>query len=123
MLLQDRGTRPKVAGPNTELSSSELMTLSCGVLFFLAFFIAMYVEVKAKNTIYQVRKRYHLQPENYVLSFFFFVTLQHSVFCPMCHPGLGLPGCHLWQLFRLEAKQSWPQHFYNLDIKKNLQFW
>ena len=33
---------------------SELMTLCCGVLFFLAFFIAMYVEVKAKNTVYQV---------------------------------------------------------------------
>ena len=33
---------------------SELMTLSCGVLFFLAFFVAMYVEVKAKYTIYQV---------------------------------------------------------------------
>jgi hypothetical protein len=30
------------------------MTLSCGVLFFLAFFVAMYVEVKAKYTIYQV---------------------------------------------------------------------
>ena len=36
------------------LTSSELMTLSCGVLFFLAFFVAMYVEVKAKNTVYQV---------------------------------------------------------------------
>ena len=35
-------------------TSSELMTLSCGVLFFLAFFVAMYVEVKAKNTVYQV---------------------------------------------------------------------
>ena len=33
---------------------SELMTLCCGVLFFLAFFVAMYVEVKAKNTVYQV---------------------------------------------------------------------
>lgn len=51
---QDRGNRPKVVGPNTELSGSELMTLSCGVFFFLAFFIAMYVEVKAKNTIYQL---------------------------------------------------------------------
>ena len=43
-------------GPNTELSASELMTLSCGVLFFLAFFVAMYVEVKAENTIYQVEE-------------------------------------------------------------------
>jgi hypothetical protein len=36
------------------------MTLSCGVLFFLAFFVAMYVEVKAKYTIYQVSAGYFL---------------------------------------------------------------
>ena len=41
-------------GPDTELSSSELLTLSCGVLFFFSFFVAMYVEVKAEFTIYQV---------------------------------------------------------------------
>ena len=41
-------------GPDTELSTSELLTLSCGVLFFLSFFVAMYVEVKASDTIYQV---------------------------------------------------------------------
>ena len=41
-------------GPDTELSTSELLTLSCGVLFFLSFFVAMYVEVKAEFTIYQV---------------------------------------------------------------------
>jgi len=46
-------TLPKV-GPDTELSSSELLTLSCGVLFFFAFFVAMYVEVKAEYTIYQL---------------------------------------------------------------------
>jgi len=51
---QDRDNKPKTVGPNTELSPSELMTLSCGVLFFLAFFVAMYVEVKAKNTVYQL---------------------------------------------------------------------
>jgi len=51
---QDRDSKPKTVGPNTELSPSELMTLSCGVLFFLAFFVAMYVEVKAKNTVYQL---------------------------------------------------------------------
>ena len=80
---QNGEVHPRV-GPNTELSASELMTLSCGVifkhiknaimnlwkggicwiktfrnndskvLFFLAFFVAMYVEVKAENTIYQV---------------------------------------------------------------------
>lgn len=37
-----------------ELSPPEMITLSCGVLFFLAFFLAMYVEVKAKNTVYQL---------------------------------------------------------------------
>ena len=37
---------------------SELMTLCCGVLFFLAFFVAMYVEVKAKNTVYQQVKEW-----------------------------------------------------------------
>ena len=45
---------PNKVGPDTELSSSELLTLSCGVLFFLSFFVAMYVEVKAELTIYQV---------------------------------------------------------------------
>ena len=45
---------PPQVGPDTELSTSELLTLSCGVLFFLSFFVAMYVEVKASDTIYQV---------------------------------------------------------------------
>lgn len=37
-----------------ELSPPEMITLSCGVLFFLAFFLAMYVEVKARHTVYQL---------------------------------------------------------------------
>lgn len=37
-----------------ELTKEEVLTLACGVLFFGAFFAAMYVEVKAKNTIYKV---------------------------------------------------------------------
>ena len=45
---------PLQVGPDTELSSSELLTLSCGVFFFFSFFVAMYVEVKAEYTIYQV---------------------------------------------------------------------
>jgi E3 ubiquitin protein ligase MARCH8, putative len=41
--------------PNrTELSQSEIVTLFCGVLFFLAFFMAMYVEVKARSTLYKL---------------------------------------------------------------------
>jgi len=44
-----------------ELSAAELITMSCGVLFFLAFFLAMYVEVKARNTVYQlICKFFHL---------------------------------------------------------------
>jgi len=37
-----------------DLSKSELVTLVCGVVFFMAFFMAMYVEVKAKYTIYKL---------------------------------------------------------------------
>ena len=41
--------------------AAELITMSCGVLFFLAFFLAMYVEVKARNTVYQlICKFFHL---------------------------------------------------------------
>lgn len=38
----------------SELSESEMVTLVCGVLFFLAFFVAMYVEVTARNTLYRL---------------------------------------------------------------------
>merc|ERR1719266_2107908 len=44
--------------PPGELSPAEMITLSCGVLFFLAFFLAMYVEVKAKNTVYQLISKF-----------------------------------------------------------------
>ncbi|XP_076046569.1 uncharacterized protein LOC143028414 [Oratosquilla oratoria] len=37
-----------------ELTKSEVVTLTCGVLFFVAFFVAMYVEVKARNTLYRL---------------------------------------------------------------------
>merc|ERR550519_2890711 len=60
---QSADTLPKV-GPDTELSTSELLTLSCGVLFFLSFFVAMYVEVKASDTIYQlICKFFHMNHE------------------------------------------------------------
>jgi len=52
--FKQNGDIPPRVGPDTELSPSELMTLSFGVLFFFAFFVAMYVEVKAENTIYQL---------------------------------------------------------------------
>ncbi|XP_054161901.1 E3 ubiquitin-protein ligase MARCHF8-like [Oppia nitens] len=49
---QDRGHR--VETNQAELTQSEIVTLICGVLFFLAFFMAMYVEVKARHTIYKL---------------------------------------------------------------------
>lgn len=53
---QDKGTR--VDPDRTELTQSEIVTLVCGVLFFLAFFVAMYVEVKARNTIYKLLAKF-----------------------------------------------------------------
>ena len=49
---------PRYPRPNGELTPPEMITLSCGVLFFLAFFLAMYVEVKAKNTVYQLISKF-----------------------------------------------------------------
>lgn len=37
-----------------QLTNEEVLTLVFGGLFFFAFFIGMYVQVKAKNTIYKV---------------------------------------------------------------------
>jgi len=41
-----------------ELTLPELITISCGILFFLAFFLAIWVEVRAKHTIYQLICRF-----------------------------------------------------------------
>ena len=38
----------------SELTPPELISLSCAILFFSAFFLAMYFELKAKHTIYQL---------------------------------------------------------------------
>lgn len=43
---------------DAELTKSEVVTLTCGVLFFVAFFVAMYVEVKARNTLYRLFTRF-----------------------------------------------------------------
>ncbi|TRY70986.1 hypothetical protein TCAL_16452 [Tigriopus californicus] len=37
-----------------ELSPPEMISLLCAILFFSAFFLAMYVELKAKHTVYQL---------------------------------------------------------------------
>ena len=54
----NRQTLEKLRYHTGELSPPEMITLSCGVLFFLAFFLAMYVEVKAKNTVYQLISKF-----------------------------------------------------------------
>lgn len=39
---------------NLDLTTEEIVTLSCGVMFFVAFFIAMTVEIKARHTMYKL---------------------------------------------------------------------
>lgn len=60
--LSDKGTiHPNPPGNNVELSTEEIVTLSCGVLFFVSFFIAMSVQIKAKHTIYQLFVKFIMQ--------------------------------------------------------------
>ncbi|KAK8769011.1 hypothetical protein V5799_014524 [Amblyomma americanum] len=49
---------PSTSGRRSDLTHSELVTLVCGVLFFLAFFVAMYVEVTARSTLYRLLLRF-----------------------------------------------------------------
>uniref|UniRef100_A0A6A7FS44 E3 ubiquitin-protein ligase MARCH1 n=2 Tax=Hirondellea gigas TaxID=1518452 RepID=A0A6A7FS44_9CRUS len=49
-----QNSNPRVHREKTELTSAEVVTLTCGVLFFVAFFVAMYVEVKATDTLYKL---------------------------------------------------------------------
>lgn len=49
-----QNSKPHQYQKSTELNQSEILTLSCGVLFFVAFFVAMYVEVKATDTLYRL---------------------------------------------------------------------
>lgn len=51
---QDKGGGGRSGGDKNRLTNSEIITLVCGVLFFVAFFLAMYVEVKARSTIYKI---------------------------------------------------------------------
>ncbi|XP_076439872.1 uncharacterized protein LOC143279678 isoform X2 [Babylonia areolata] len=37
-----------------ELTMEEIITLACGIMFFVSFFIAMTVEIKARHTIYRL---------------------------------------------------------------------
>ena len=49
-----QNSNPRLNREDTELTNSEVLTLTCGVLFFVAFFVAMYVEVKATDTLYRL---------------------------------------------------------------------
>ena len=60
--LSDKGSlQHNPPGTNVDLSTEEIITLSCGVLFFVSFFIAMSVQIKAKHTIYQLFVKFLMQ--------------------------------------------------------------
>lgn len=44
-----------------ELTSAEIVTLVCGVMFFISFFSAMTAEIKAKHTIYKLFLKFIMQ--------------------------------------------------------------
>uniref|UniRef100_A0A915I186 RING-CH-type domain-containing protein n=1 Tax=Romanomermis culicivorax TaxID=13658 RepID=A0A915I186_ROMCU len=54
-------------GPNekVELNSQEVITLVCGIMFFCAFFLAMYVQVKAQATIYRWMTRFWMMNQEW----------------------------------------------------------
>lgn len=62
--LQDRFNKKK---DEAELTQSEIVTLTCGVLFFVAFFVAMYVEVKARDTLYRLFSRFFYLNETWYI--------------------------------------------------------
>lgn len=52
--LSDKGQITKLPKNKVELTLEEIITLACGVMFFVAFFVAMTVEIKAKHTVYKL---------------------------------------------------------------------
>ncbi|XP_015907098.1 uncharacterized protein [Parasteatoda tepidariorum] len=61
----DKGT--KVDLERTELTHSEIGNLVCGVLFFVAFFVAIYVEAKSHDTLYQLLVKFiHINQQWYI---------------------------------------------------------
>lgn len=52
--LSDKGQINKLPKNKVELTIEEIITLACGVTFFVAFFIAMTVEIKARHTLYKL---------------------------------------------------------------------
>lgn len=59
--LYDKGRISKFPRHKVDLTEEEIVTLSCGVLFFVSFFIAMSVQIKAKHTVYQLFVKFIMQ--------------------------------------------------------------
>jgi E3 ubiquitin-protein ligase MARCH1/8 len=59
--LSDKGRISNLTRNKASLTTEEIVTLSCGVLFFVSFFIAMSVQIKAKHTIYQLFVKFIMQ--------------------------------------------------------------
>lgn len=56
--LSDRDNAAKFPKDKVKLTAEEVITLTCGVMFFVAFFIAMTVEIKARHTLYKLFLRF-----------------------------------------------------------------
>lgn len=54
----DSANREEDGHSQVDLTSEEVATLCCGVLFFVSFFVAMYAQIKAKHTLYQLFTRF-----------------------------------------------------------------
>ena len=59
--LADKGRINKFPRNKATLTTEEIITLSCGVLFFVSFFIAMSVQIKARRTLYQLFVKFIMQ--------------------------------------------------------------
>ncbi|XP_013389797.1 E3 ubiquitin-protein ligase MARCH4 [Lingula anatina] len=59
--LSDKGQISKFPRNKVDLTTEEIVTLICGVLFFVSFFIAMSVQIKAKHTVYQLIVKFIMQ--------------------------------------------------------------
>lgn len=59
--LSDNGQVQKSTKNKVKLTTEEVITLSSGVMFFVSFFVAMTVEIKAKHTIYKLFVKFIMQ--------------------------------------------------------------
>ena len=59
--LSDKEQITKLPRNKVDLTPEEIITLSCGVIFFVSFFIAMSVQIKAKHTVYQLLVKFITQ--------------------------------------------------------------